>query len=211
MVSLLHTPILQRDHVNFTCNLGLVANLADWSAWEGHGSWVPLSTLGYPKSPKSWGTKLHELRNLSSSGYRGSMGPHVVALTVAVTVLDHGYNFTTKRWNPGYRTKPRLAGTSLSTTPVLLCTTKYYSSTTLYYKVLVTSPVLLCTTPVLLCVTTKYQVTTPVLYYTTYYPLLHRFMFNFKDKRKTQPTLTIISINCQNLSTCKKKKKHVAH
>ena len=38
--------------------LGLVVNLADWSAWEGHGSWVPLSTLGYPKSPKSWGTKL---------------------------------------------------------------------------------------------------------------------------------------------------------
>ena len=25
---------------------------------EGHGSWVPLSTLGYPKSPKSWGTRL---------------------------------------------------------------------------------------------------------------------------------------------------------
>ena len=63
-------------------------NFADWSAWEGHGSWVPLSTLGYPKSPKSCGAKLRnssfcnpqELRNLSSSGYRGSMGPHVVAL-----------------------------------------------------------------------------------------------------------------------------------
>ena len=71
-----------------------------------------------------------------------------------------------------------------STTPVLLCTTKYYSSTTLYYKVLLqyysalqsTTPVLLCTTkyyssttlyykvhPVLLCTTKYYSSTT--LYY----------------------------------------------
>ena len=58
-----------------------------------------------------------------------------------------------------------------STTPVLLCTTKYYSSTTLYYKVLVhyysvlqsTSPVLQSTTPVLRCTTKYYSSTT--LYY----------------------------------------------
>ena len=43
-----------------------------------------------------------------------------------------------------------------SISPVLLCTTKYYSSTTLYYKVLLQYyPVLQSTTPVLLC-TTKY-------------------------------------------------------
>ena len=63
------------------------------------------------------------------------------------------------------------------TTPVLLCTTKYYSSTTLYYKVLLqyhsvlhsTTPVplLQSTTPVLLCTTKYYSSTTPVLQSTT--------------------------------------------
>ena len=73
-----------------------------------------------------------------------------------------------------------------STTPVLLCTAKYYSSTILYYKVLLryysvlqsTTPVLLCTTKyytsttlyckVLLCTTKYYSVlqsTTTALYY----------------------------------------------
>ena len=84
-----------------------------------------------------------------------------------------------------------------STTPVLLCTAKYYSSTTLYCKVLLgTTPVLLCTakcysstslyykvllqyysvlqrtTPVVLCTTKYYSVlqsTTPVLLCTTQY------------------------------------------
>ena len=62
-----------------------------------------------------------------------------------------------------------------STTPVLLCTTKYYSSTTLYYKVLLhyyfvlhsATPVLLCTTPVLLCTTLYYKVLLQ------YYSVLH--------------------------------------
>ena len=52
-----------------------------------------------------------------------------------------------------------------SATPVLLCTTKYYSSTTLYYKVLLQYySVLQSTTPVLLCTTKYYSSTT--LYYT---------------------------------------------
>ena len=51
-----------------------------------------------------------------------------------------------------------------STTPVLLCTTKYYSSTTLYYKVLLQYySVLQSTTPVLLC-TTKYYASTTLYY-----------------------------------------------
>ena len=58
-----------------------------------------------------------------------------------------------------------------STTPVLTCTTKYYSSTNLYYKVLLQYyPVLQSTTPVLLCTTKYYSNTT--LYYkdtTLYY------------------------------------------
>ena len=50
------------------------------------------------------------------------------------------------------------------TTPVLLCTTKYYSSTTLYYQVLLQYySVLQSTTPVLLCTTKYYSSTT--LYY----------------------------------------------
>ena len=52
-----------------------------------------------------------------------------------------------------------------STTPVLLCTTKFYSSTTVCYKVLLQyycvlqsiTPVLLCTAPVLLCTTVLLQ------------------------------------------------------
>ena len=60
-----------------------------------------------------------------------------------------------------------------STTPALLCTTKFYSSTTMYYKVLLQyycvlqsstpvllcaiTPVLLCTAPVLLCTTVLLQ------------------------------------------------------
>ena len=47
-----------------------------------------------------------------------------------------------------------------STTPVLLCTTKYYSSTTLYCKVLQYYSVLQSTTPVLLCTTKYYSSTT---------------------------------------------------
>ena len=51
-----------------------------------------------------------------------------------------------------------------STTPVLLCTTKYYPSTTLYYKALLPYySVLQSTTPLLLC-TTKYY-STSTLYY----------------------------------------------
>ena len=50
------------------------------------------------------------------------------------------------------------------TTPVLLCTTKYYSSTTLYCKALLQYySVLQSTTPVLLCTTRYYSSTT--LYY----------------------------------------------
>ena len=62
-----------------------------------------------------------------------------------------------------------------STTPVLLCTTKYYSSTTLYYTVLLKYySVLHSATPVLLCTTKYYSSTT--LYYKVlfqYYSVLH--------------------------------------
>ena len=62
-----------------------------------------------------------------------------------------------------------------STTPVLLCTTQYYSSTTLYYTVLLQYySVLQSTTPVLLCTTKYYSSTT--LYYKVllhYYFVLH--------------------------------------
>ena len=66
------------------------------------------------------------------------------------------------------------------TTPVLLCTTKYYSGTTLYYKVLLcTTPVLLCTTQyynVLLCTTKYHASSTPVLLSTTkYYNVLLQY------------------------------------
>ena len=61
------------------------------------------------------------------------------------------------------------------TTPVLLCTAKYYSSTTLYCKVLFQYySVLHSTTPVLLCTTKYYSSTT--LYYKVllqYYSVLH--------------------------------------
>ena len=63
-----------------------------------------------------------------------------------------------------------------STTPALLCTTKYYSSTTLYYKVLLQYysvlqstlqyySVLQSTTPVLLCTAKYYSSTSTTLYY----------------------------------------------
>ena len=56
-------------------------NFADWSAWEGHGSWVPLSTLGYPKSPKSCGAKLRNSsrfvtrKNYATSPPLATVGP----------------------------------------------------------------------------------------------------------------------------------------
>ena len=57
-----------------------------------------------------------------------------------------------------------------STTPVLPCSTKYYSSTTLYYKVLLQYyPELQSTTPILLCTTKYYSNTTP---YYKYYSVL---------------------------------------
>ena len=60
-----------------------------------------------------------------------------------------------------------------STTPVLLCTTKYYSSTTLYYTVLQrTTPVLLCTTKYYSSTTQYYKVllqNNSVLHSTTTY------------------------------------------
>ena len=74
-----------------------------------------------------------------------------------------------------------------STTPVLPCTTKYYSSTTkyysstnLYYKVLLQYyPVLQSTTPVLLCTTKYYSNTTPYYKYysstTLYYKVLLKY------------------------------------
>ena len=77
----------------------------------------------------------------------------------------------------------RTTNTSLYT-PVLPCTTKYYSSSTLYYKVLLqyysVLQILLCTTPVLHC-TTKYYSNTTLCYSSTtlhykvllqYYPVL---------------------------------------
>ena len=64
-----------------------------------------------------------------------------------------------------------------STTPVLLCTTKYYASTFLCYNVLLRYyKVLKSTTPVLLCITKSYS--SPTLSYsstTTYYPVLLQY------------------------------------
>ena len=78
-----------------------------------------------------------------------------------------------------------------STTPVLLCTTKYYSSTTLYYKVLLQYySVLHSTTPVLLCTTQCYSSTT--LYYkvlqstTLYYEVLLQY---YSVLQSTTPVL----------------------
>ena len=67
------------------------------------------------------------------------------------------------------------------TTPVLLCTTKYYSSTILYYKVLQS------TTPVLLCTTNYYASTT--LYYKVlrqYYNVLLQY---YSVLQSTTPVL----------------------
>ena len=59
-----------------------------------------------------------------------------------------------------------------STTPVLPCSTKYYSSTTPYYKVLLQYyPELQSTTPVLTCTTKYYSNSTP---YYKYYSVLQR-------------------------------------
>ena len=68
-------------------------------------------------------------------------------------------------WRPGTSGRLGVDMTASSpTTPVLLCTTKYYSSTTLYYKVqLQYYSVLQSTNPVLLCTTKYYSSTT--LYY----------------------------------------------
>ena len=68
-----------------------------------------------------------------------------------------------------------------STTPVLLCTTKYYPSTTLYYKVLLQYySVLQSTTPVLHC-TTKYYSST-----TLYYKVLSQY---YSVLQSTTPVL----------------------
>ena len=80
-----------------------------------------------------------------------------------------------------------------STTPVLLCTTKYYSSTTKYYKVLLqyykvllqyysvlqsTTPVLPRPTPVLLCAAKYYSGTTKYYSSTTlYYKVLLQYYY----------------------------------
>ena len=85
-----------------------------------------------------------------------------------------------------------------STTPVLLCTAKYYSSTALYYKVLLQYySVLQSTTPVLLCTPQYYNVllqyypvlqrTTPVLLCTTqYYKVLLQY---YSVLQSTTPVL----------------------
>ena len=84
-----------------------------------------------------------------------------------------------------------------STTPVLLCTTKYYSSTTPYYKVLIqyysvlqsTTPVLQKTTPVLFCTTKYCSSTTPVLVCTTkYYSSTTPCTTKFSFARRGAPT-----------------------
>ena len=75
---------------------------------------------------------------------------------------------------PTYYSSTTLYSVPQSTTPVLLCTTKYYSSTTLYYKVLLQYHSVLQSTPVPLCTTKYYSVlqsTTPVLQSTTPVPL----------------------------------------
>ena len=101
----------------------------------------------------------------------------VIRTTLYYTVLLQFYSVL-QSTTPYYKTS----------TPVLLCTTKYYSSTALYYKVLLqyysvlqwTTPyykvllqyysALQSITPVLLCTTMDYSVlqsTTPVLLSTT--------------------------------------------
>ena len=75
-----------------------------------------------------------------------------------------------------YKVLPQHYSVLQSITPVLLCTTKYYSSTTLYYKVLLQYySVLQSTTPGLHCTTKYYPSTT--LYYKVlpqYYSVLQR-------------------------------------
>ena len=103
---------------------------------------------------------------------------------------------------PTYYSSTTLYSVLQSTTPVLLCTTKYYSSTTLQYY-----NVLLCTTKyyssttlyykVLLCTTKYYKVllqyysvlqsTTPVLLCTT--PVLQRTTLYYQVLQSTTPVL----------------------
>ena len=80
-----------------------------------------------------------------------------------------GVNWKMIWWSVLHRSTPYYTVLQ-STTPVLLCTTQYYSGTTLYYKVLLQYySVLQSTTPVLLCTTIALQSTTPVLLCTTKY------------------------------------------
>ena len=70
----------------------------------------------------------------------------------------------TTKCTPYYKVLLQYYSVLQSTTPVLFCTTKYYSSTTLYYKVLLQyCSALQSATPVLLCTTKYYSSTT--LYY----------------------------------------------
>ena len=124
---------------------------------------------------------LYEMNPYPSQKFARNKSVSVTCCVWFVDEIDHVYVFV-KRNNskapeklyPQKLLKPFNSETP-HTTPVLLCTTKYYSRTTLYYKVLLqyysvllqyysvlhsATPVLLCTT---LCTTKYYSSTT--LYY----------------------------------------------
>ena len=85
------------------------------------------------------------------------------------------------------------------TTPVLLCTTQYYSSTTPYYKILVQyysvlqspTPVLLCTTKSYSSTTKYYSSPTPVLLRTTKYysstTPYYKILLQYSSTKKASP------------------------
>ena len=99
------------------------------------------------------------------------------------------------------------------TTPVLLCTTKYYSSTTLYCKVLLQYySVLQSTTPVLLCTTKYYSVLhSTTTYYsstTLYYKVLLQY---YSVLQSTTPVLYSVLQRTTPVLLCTTKYYSVLH
>ena len=132
--------------------------------------WTTAFTVDY------CGTQLHTVAHASK---RIPARESISSLTCCRTHVNARHEHSSQTWISELRaaTPHNYSSTTLyykvllqyysvlqSTTPVLLCTTKYYSSTTLYYTVLLQYySVLQSTTPVLLCTTKYYSSTT--LYY----------------------------------------------
>ena len=101
-----------------------------------------------------------------------------------------GVNWKMTWWSVLHRSTPYYTVLQ-STTPVLFCTTQYYSSTTPYYKIpLQYYSVLQSTTPVLRCTTQYYSNT--ILYYEVllqYYSVLKVLLQYYSVLQSTTPVL----------------------